>query len=346
MTVRINKQKINLREKLAGVDEHINAEQSLAALNNTTKDINVTNLYTNNEHIRNSGSFANNPFVPFGPHARMLDLANTSVDGGPINTSLKGFSGGFTDGRYGYFVPNNNGVPHGKVARVDLNDFNNTSGNSVGILDLTQAPINGGPIDTSLKGFQSGFTDGRYGYFVPYDNGVSHGKVARVDLSDFSSVSVLDLKGTDADLKGFIGGFTDGRYGYFVPYHNGVRHGKVARVDLSDFSSVSVLDLEDPDGDGTKENADLKGFQGGFTDGRYGYFVPYNNGAFHGKIARVDLNDLSSVSVLDLTQTDEDLKGFKGGFTDGRYGYFVPHNNGLSYSGKVARIQLFNGGNL
>jgi hypothetical protein len=100
---------------------------------------------------------------------------------------------------------------------------------------------------------------------------------------------------------------------------------------------VSVLDL-------TSTDADLKGFFGGFTDGRYGYFVPYSNGSRHGKIARVDLNDFSSVSVLNLTGTDADLKGFIGGFTDGRYGYFVPYDNGLRH-GKIARIQLFNGGN-
>ena len=34
-------------------------------------------------------------------------------------------------------------------------------------------------------------------------------------------------------------------------------------------------------------DADLKGFYGGFTDGCYGYFVPYNNDAYFGKVARV-----------------------------------------------------------
>jgi len=100
----------------------------------------------------------------------------------------------------------------------------------------------------------------------------------------------------------------------------------------------SVLNLASTD-------ADLKGFHGGFTDGRYGYFVPYNNGASFGKVARVDLNDFSSVTVLNLASTDADLKGFVGGFTDGRYGYFVPYNNGASF-GKVARIPMFFGGNL
>ena len=198
------------------------------------------------------------------------------------------------------------------------------------VLDLTVT-------DPDLKGFNGGFTDGRYGYFVPNYNGSTFGKVARVDLSDFSSVTVLDLTVTDVDLKGFWGGFTDGRYGYFVPYNNGTNFGKIARVDLSDFSSVTVLDL-------TVTDPDLKGFRGGFTDGRYGYFVPYYNGTVSiGKVARVDLSDFSSVDVLDMSLTDADLKGFLGGFTDGRYGYFVPNYNGSTF-GKVARIQMFNGG--
>ena len=44
-------------------------------------------------------------------------------------------------------------------------------------------------------------------------------------------------------------------------------------------STVAVLDL-------TTTDAALKGFPRGFTDGPYGYVVPYNNGACHGKVAR------------------------------------------------------------
>jgi len=196
------------------------------------------------------------------------------------------------------------------------------------VLDLTAT-------DPDLKGFRGGFTDGTYGYLVPYDNGnVHNGNVARFSLSDFSSVSVLDLTATDPDLKGFRGGFTDGTYGYMMPYYNGAYFGKVARFLLSDFSSVSVLDL-------TATDSDLKGFIGGFTDGTYGYLVPNNNGAApFGKVARFSLSDFSSVSVLELTATDSDLKGFLGGFTDGTYGYLVPNNNGAAPFGKVARFSL------
>lgn len=34
---------------------------------------------------------------------------------------------------------------------------------------------------------------------------------------------------------------------------------------------------------------DLEGFQGGFSDGRYGYFVPYYNGVYFGTVARIQL---------------------------------------------------------
>ncbi len=262
------------------------------------------------------------PFYPLY-RPQTLDLTTTDAD-------LKGFIGGFTDGRYGYFVPNDNSTPFGKVARVDLQNF--TSG-GVTILDLTT-------IDPNLKGFVGGFTDGHYGYFVPLDNGAPFGKVARVDLQNFTSsgVTVLDLTTVDANLKGFRGGFTDGHYSYFVPNDNGVPFGKVARVDLQNFTAggVTVLDL-------TTIDANLKGFRGGFTDGRFGYLVPYNNGAPFGKVARVDLQNFTSggVTILDLTTIDPNLKGFVGGFTDGYYGYFVPYNNGAHF-GKVARVDLQN----
>jgi len=69
-----------------------------------------------------------------------------------------------------------------------------------------------------------------------------------------------------------------------VPYNNGVKSGKVARFSLSDFSRVSVLDL-------TATDSDLKGFVGGFTDGTYGYLVPYDSGSplKFGKVARFSI---------------------------------------------------------
>jgi hypothetical protein len=82
----------------------------------------------------------------------------------------------------------------------------------------------------------------------------------------------VDMASVDNRLVGFVGGFTDGRYGYFVPYLNvGTYSGKVGRLDLQNFSTSGVTSL-----DLTVVDRELWGFNGGFTDGRYGYFFPYN----------------------------------------------------------------------
>ena len=67
-----------------------------------------------------------------------------------------------------------------------------------------------------------------------------------------------------------------------MPFNNGAVHGNVARVLLSDFSASGVTSL-----DVAAVNANLKGFYSGFTDGTYAYFVPHNNGAVNGYVARV-----------------------------------------------------------
>ena len=153
-----------------------------------------------------SGKVARVDLATFS-QVQVLDLAATDPD-------LKGFSGGFTSGGYGYFVPNKNnlGVNFGKVARVDLATFS-----QVQVLDLAAT-------DPDLEGFEGGFASSGYGYFVPNYNYRFFldfsGKVARVELANFSQVQVLDLTTTDYDLQGFLGGFESGGYGYFVPYYS------------------------------------------------------------------------------------------------------------------------------
>lgn len=267
----------------------------------------------------------NAPHTPYVPLQRpqTLDLAT-------VDSQLKGFNGAFTDGQYGYFVPGSDGISYvGKVARVDLHSYIT---NSVAVLDLTT-------VDAALKAFASGFSDGRYGYFVP-NSGRSSGKLARLDLQNFSvaGVTVLDLTTVDPTLIGFAGGFSDGHYAYLAPETPLLS--KVVRINLQDFSTtgVSVLDLATVD-------PALKGFLGGFTDGRYGYFVPYRNPSFFGKLVRVDLQNFaaSGVTVLDLTSIDSSLVGFAGGFTDGRYGYIVPdRTSDFTYHGKFVRVDLQN----
>ena len=251
---------------------------------------------------------------PYDSSVRILNLTSTHAD-------LRKFRGGFTDGRYGYCVPNGSDTS-GRACRIDLSDF------------TTVMSLNMPASDSELYGFWGGFTDGAYGYYVP-DRSTS-GHIGRIDLGNFSTATVLDLALTDSSLKGFRGGFTDGKYGYYVPYNNGAAFGKFVRVDLTNFAAagIGILNLTD-------YNANLKGFSGGFTDGSCAYLVPHtlDGTAYHGYFTRINLTDFTSVSYLNLANTDASLVGFEGGFTDGRYGYLVPNKGGSGC--KLARVDLY-----
>jgi len=92
-----------------------------------------------------------------------------------LDPACKGYRGAGFDGRYLYFVPNNNGVYHGRVARYDTTqDFNTASSWGTFVME-TQ-------LDPACKGYQGAGFDGRYLYFVPYNNGIYHGRVARYEI--------------------------------------------------------------------------------------------------------------------------------------------------------------------
>ncbi|MDD1475135.1 hypothetical protein MEO41_28295, partial [Dolichospermum sp. ST_sed4] len=83
----------------------------------------------------------------------------------------------------------------------------------------------------------------------------------------------------------------------------------------------------------------------GCTDGRYGYFFPFTSasGVYSGYIARVDLNDFSTVSYINLSTVLTGLEGFSGGFCTGNYLYCCPQRDATgAYNGKIAKIDLAN----
>jgi hypothetical protein len=314
----------------------------------TTLDLTLVDPLAKGFH----GGFTDGRFgylVPFENHVSgpsngtvaRIDLQNFTASGvttlnlKSIDAALAGFEGGFTDGRYGYLVPNYNwnlAAQHGRVVRIDLHDF--TAG-GVTVLNLQS-------IDPLLAGFSGGFTDGRYGYLVPHQNNSGrHGRLVRIDLANFApgGVTVLDLAAVNAQFVGFVSGFQDGRFGYLVPYYDpqGGYAGQFVRIDLANFgaSGVAVVDLMSVDGA-------LAGFRGGFTDGRYAWLIPY----WGSKVARVDLANFttSGVRVLDLTTVDPSLTGgFRGGFASGKYGVMVPGDRAGIFNFKVVRFQLQEG---
>lgn len=271
------------------------------------------------------------PSVPTWNDAQVEMLNLTEID-----LSLKGFNGGFHDGRYGYLVPESNGETFGKVVRFDLATFND-----VQVLDLTV----GHP---ELKGFAGGFQDGEYGYLVPH----FFGTVVRFDFETFSDVTVLDLNpgyvenfenGTNVtelelelELTGFVRGFFDGAFGYLVP-NSGNKLVRFATANFSTDPTVEVLELFD----GLEP---LSGFTGGFQDGTYGYLVPGSNaaGEHFGKIVRFELgsfDNTSTVDILDLLELHPSWQGFQDGFASGSYGYLIPGNNGEPF-GQIVRFSL------
>ena len=196
--------------------------------------------------------------------------------------------------------------------------------------------------DSTLKGFNGGFTAGDYGYLC---RTTAHyfGKVVRFDLATFSQVSVLDVPAVTGDSTlGLHRRLRGGRLR--LPGAESKRHllhfGKVVRFDLASFSQVSVLDVPTVTGDST-----LTGF-GGFAAGDYGYLVPYRNPYF-GKVVRFDLSfsggvlDVPTVTVTSVT----DLKGFHGGFAAGDYGYLVPYTTAHRFwQGGALRPRLLHAG--
>lgn len=248
-----------------------------------------------------------------------------------VNPNAKGFHGSVVSGSDVYYIPHYNGAYHGNLARVDIDDFTTST---VEVLDVASG-------NATWAGFTGGFAYGDYIYLIPASNNSGpHGNLVRVNTLDFTTVEAIDLATVDAGLIGFAGGFVSGSFAYLSPSYDGSAASKVAKIDLATFATgdVSVLDLSITD-------ADLQGFYDAFVYGDYGYFVPsfYPTNAAVGKIAKVDLTDFTTVTVLNLELTDPDLQSFVGGFAHGGYLYFAPwtHQNSSGdryFVGKVPRV--------
>ena len=248
-----------------------------------------------------------------------------------VNTNSKGFSGSVFDGKYVYFVPSNNGTPFGQVTRYD-STLQFTSSTSYSIFDMTN-------VDLNSKGFSGGVFDGKFIYFVPFNNGTPSGQITRYNISlsflSSSSYNIFDTTTVNINSKGFSGGVFDGRYIYFVPSNNGSSFGQITRYDTTlsfiSTSSYAVFDM-------TTVNINNKGFAGGIFDGKYIYFVPSNNGT-SGQIVRYDTTSsfvsISSYAIYDMSIIDSNNKGFVSGVFDGKYIYYIPSNNGTS--GQIVR---------
>lgn len=233
------------------------------------------------------------------------------------------------DGRYLYFVPGyddeNPGretAPSNTVLRFD------TQG---GFRDESSWKTYDAGSGARPSGcFDGAVFDGRFVYFVPLLNEV----VLRYDTHapfDASS-SWQRFDGAGLKLGSNVGAVFDGIAVYFVPYG----HSHAVRYDclreFSDAASWSHVDLS-----AIFPQRDL-GFDGGFYDGRYVYYVPFiadtgNSPSFHANFVRYDrtmtFDDPAAWRLFDAASTNGlATRGYNAGAFDGRYFYCAPWRAG------------------
>jgi hypothetical protein len=184
--------------------------------------------------------------------------------------------------------------------------------------------------------FDGGAFDGRWVYFVPL-----LGRLVRYDTTQpFTSAAAwqkLDTKVADPGMN--VGAVFDGRYLYLCAYAHSKVHRFDTTMDMLDPRAWSVRDVDYTSG------LRSVGFDGGFFDGRYVYFIPFVYGSkdagytLHGNWLRYDpslpFEDEASWLAVDAAHTDG-MKtwGFNGGAFDGRYCYAAPWRS-LVGPGKV-----------
>jgi len=251
-------------------------------------------------------------FAPFGyepyAHGRALRFDTegtftsaaswTVYDAGQTSGLLtEGYYGAVMDGRHVYFVPFHDGAGfHGRALRYDtLSGFTNPS---------SWEAYDAGQTDgMTTVGYKGACFDGRYIYFAPFrDGSASHGRVLRYDtqgpFSDPASWTAYDAGATGGlDARGYVGAEHVGHYIYFIPYsyEESEFHAIALRYDtLGGFTDPGSWTAYDA---GASSGLTTKGYKYSAFDGRYLYYVPYNNGImFSGIALRYD-------TAADLTPT-------------------------------------------
>lgn len=250
--------------------------------------------------------------------------------------NMRGFFGAVFDGRYVYFVPQNDGqLRHGRVMRYDSHSpFNEPKS--------WQAYDAGQTDGLKTIGYYGGVFDGSYVYFIPRTDGsMHHSRILRYDIKeDFMKKKAWSAYNAGLNVSYQSAGF-DGRYIYFAPGYEGAYSvtsllpdykgekgdsGKVLRYDtngnFSDPASYAVYDAGDTGG------LNSRCYDGVVFDGRYIYFIPLEP---IGIVLRYDteneFSERSSWTVYDYNRCSEKKMGKCVGATfDGRYIYFCPYS--------------------
>ncbi len=246
------------------------------------------------------------------------------------------------DGRYIYFSPGYTGDPQkedtysARVIRCDTRgDFKDSA-----TWKVYDAANTSGLETHCYDG--AGF-DGRYVYFAPLLNG----NVLRCDTrGNFDDAASWGAYAAGRlGMETCVGTVFDGRYMYFVPYASSVAVRLDTLGDFFDDASWSALDVGGVDG------LDTGGFDGGFFDGRFVYFVPFVSPPpggerpyrFHSNFLRYDTQkpfaQRQSWQAADGSRADGIATvGYNGGAFDGRFFYLAPWRDGTGEGGMHGRV--------
>jgi hypothetical protein len=261
---------------------------------------------------------------------------------GGIDTT--GYFGAVYDGQYIYFAPCRTMDFHGRALRY------NTKGDFYS-QDSWESFDAGSTDGLDTRGYAGCVFDGRFVYYVPFAVSTTrHARVLRFDTTGefFSSESwsAFDAQAIVGLVNsGFDGAIFDGRYIYFSPFgYDPFAHGRVLRYDTEgDFKKESSWVVYDASSTG---GMDTRGYYGATYDGKYIYFVPFNDGTgFHGRVLRYDTEkDFSSSkswSAYDAGFTGgKNTIGYKGAIYWGDYIYFVPFREAEKCHGRVLRLNI------
>lgn len=244
------------------------------------------------------------------------------------------------DGRYLYLVPGFTGDP------TKENEY---CGNVIAY--DTQAPFDDPSSYTTVDVksylgeevgcYDGGAFDGRFIYFAPLYNRLAIRYDTRGSLGEPTQWQRFDMAPLGAGSV--VGMVFDGQYLYYCAYACDT----IVRFDTSrEFNDPASWQSYDCD---FTQGLRTNGFDGGFFDGRFVYFVPFVYGSkaegyiFHSNFLRYDprgnFGDPASWNAHDASKVSGlDSVGYNAGAFDGRYFYCAPWRRG-AWNGKNWRTK-------
>ena len=294
-------------------------------------------------------------------HTRVLRYDTQSEFNAPqswaaceVNSENRSYQSAAFDGRYIYFCPGHWAVPKGELksapssvspAVTGLGSEHWQLGNSMVLRHDTRGGFKDPQSWTTFDAantsgleccdYDGAAYDGRFVYFVPLSTGNALRYDTRGEFQDKRSWLAHDIK--PLGMKLAVGAVFDGRFVYYVPY--------------GETEAVIRYDTRGPFDDARSWSAyrylqtkavTVRGFDGGFFDGRYVYFVPYTDGVgvFHCCVLRYDtsgaFDDPDSWTATDASQTDGLYTvGYNAGASDGRFLYFAAWQDGATFPGSI-----------